>query len=152
MDRSAAMRVGSTASGNCSPPKVTPTGRPNCRSPTNRLHRRPPLSLTGARGMGESEIIDGRGRFQRVIEFPLVAMLLAIAIFLAIPGMVAGLLEILFRAHPVTGSAVINQLIVSIAMVLTYKLFIRHLGADPRDDLAGPGAAKQTSAGLAIGF
>jgi membrane protease YdiL (CAAX protease family) len=102
--------------------------------------------------MGESEIIDGRGRFQRVIEFPLVAMLLAIAIFLAIPGMVAGLLEILFRAHPVTGSAVINQLIVSITMVLTYKLFIRYLGADPRDDLTGPGAMKQLFAGLAIGL
>ena len=37
-------------------------------------------------------------------------------------------------------------------MVLTYKLFIRQLGAEPRDDLAGPGALKQTSAGLAIGL
>ena len=100
--------------------------------------------------MGDSEIIDRRGRFQRVIEFPLVAMLLALALFIAIPGTVAGLLEILFRAYPVLDSTVINQLIVSIAMVLTYKLFIRHLGAEPRDDLAGPGAVRQTSAGLAI--
>ncbi len=102
--------------------------------------------------MGDSDIIDGRGRLQRVIEFPLVAMLLAAAIFIAIPGTVAGLLETLFRAHPVAGSTVINALIVSIAMVLTYKLFIRQLGAEPRDDLAGPGALKQTSAGLAIGL
>jgi membrane protease YdiL (CAAX protease family) len=102
--------------------------------------------------MGDSEIIDRRGRFQRVIEFPLVAMVLALALFIAIPGTVAGLIEILFRAYPVLDSTVINQLIVSIAIVLTYKLFIRHLGAEPRDDLAGPGAVRQTSAGLAIGL
>ena len=101
--------------------------------------------------MTEGEI-DHRSLTERVIQFPLVTMLIALAIFIIIPGTVAGVLELGFRSYPVEGSTIISELLVAAAMVVVYKTFIRRLGARPRDDLVGPRAGAQTMAGIGTGI
>jgi len=92
------------------------------------------------------------GVLLRVIHFPLVTMAIALAVLLGFSGLAGGLLEVWMRALHLPDQRLVSGIVVSIVMVLAYKLIVRHLGRNPRDDLSGPGAIKQLAAGLAIGL
>jgi uncharacterized protein len=86
---------------------------------------------------------------RRVVDFPLVTMLLAFAAIMAPAGLVAGLLERMLPSSTI--AAVASQLAVAVVILASYKLVVRHLGARKHDDLSGPGALRQLGAGLGIG-
>lgn len=89
--------------------------------------------------------------WRRIAEFPLVAMLIAVAFFalaLAASILVAKLLPPMDKAVGELARATI-----SIGFVWTaYKLVIRHLGEHPRDDLALDEAPKGLGLGVVFGF
>ena len=89
--------------------------------------------------------------WRRFVDFPLVAMLVAIGLFIAATatGILIG--NILPPMAPVEKSAA--KAFVSIALVLAaYKLIIVRLGERPRDDLPAAGALKGLGIGLLTGF
>ena len=90
------------------------------------------------------------GRWHQILCFPLVALLIAIATFV-----VASFLTTLaMRALALEGEA---QTLVGAALIVGlvfagYKLVIRHLGDEPRDDLRGEHALRDLGLGLGGGF
>lgn len=88
-------------------------------------------------------------RWKRIVDFPLVAMVLALACVLIPAGLVAGLFDRALPPSPLTSMA--SQVCVTAMIVASYKLTVRHLGWRQHDDLSGPGAVPQLAAGLAVG-
>lgn len=104
--------------------------------------------------MAEGEVTADveRSLLQRIINHPLMTMLIAMIVLMGVAGMTGGILEVALRAIPPENLKMIRGLLASVVMVLTYKLIIRRLGEHPRDDLSGPRAAKQLAGGLGIGL
>jgi hypothetical protein len=102
--------------------------------------------------MSDNRTTTGEHRtwFQRVVEFPLVAMLMAIisfALAVAIAIVISSNLPALGHG---TKQAV--EAIVTIALGLAvYKVAIRHLGANPRDDLSGEDLPRNLALGIVAG-
>jgi membrane protease YdiL (CAAX protease family) len=94
---------------------------------------------------------SARPLWRRIVDYPLVAMV--IAVLLTIAATTLGI--VLGRLVPPLGrnwTAVVHGAI-SIALVLAvYKLVIVRLGERPRDDLAADGAIKNLGLGLLAGF
>lgn len=89
--------------------------------------------------------------WKRIIQFPLVAMLIAIAVFAAATAL-AILIGKAFDGMPQPNRAIVRSAI-GIALVLaSYKLVIVRLGQAPRDDLPAKGAFRNLGAGLLAGF
>lgn len=90
--------------------------------------------------------------WQRIIDFPLVAMLIAIALFAI--GVTAAVLINQFVIPPVPGLTrqATFALVGAPLLIIVYKLLIRRLGAHPRDDLRGARAARLLGSGVAAGF
>jgi len=88
---------------------------------------------------------------RRIVDFPLVALLIALATFVV----ASRLTTFSMRALPLekgelktlVGSALIITLV-----LIGYKLVIRHLGEEPRDDLAARHALRDLGLGLGGGF
>jgi len=92
-----------------------------------------------------------RRRLKPIIDFPLVAMVLAIALFVA----ALAVAQLIGKALPPMADLPRHAIRGGIAIVLvftTYKLAICKLGQPPRDDLPAKGAAKGLGAGLLLGF
>ena len=89
--------------------------------------------------------------WRRIVDYPLVAMLIAIALFIctiAVALLIAKILPPMDDLARLAAQAAIN-----IALVLAvYKLAIVKLGQRPRDDLPAKGAVKNLSLGLLIGL
>lgn len=91
-----------------------------------------------------------RPRWKRVVDFPLVAMLIALALFmLANAGTVA--IGRLFPPIDKSAQTLVRAVVVIGVTLLVYKLAIRHLGERPRDDLRLADAPKGLGIGLALG-
>lgn len=93
--------------------------------------------------------IERRSLAQTIVDFPLVAMVIALAATIVPAGLVAGFFE-----RAVGSSAMaerVGQIAVVAVMIASYKLVVRHLGERQHDDISGPGAAGQLAAGLALG-
>ena len=90
--------------------------------------------------------------WRKITEFPLVAMVLGVALL-------AGSLQLtslLFRYIPKKGIAphsreIVIGLAVAVVVVAIYKLAIRHLGAHPRDDMRGEHLTRDLGLGLVGG-
>jgi len=86
----------------------------------------------------------------RIIDFPLVALVVAVLLFL-----VANTLGVIFGkfipAVGATATAAIQGLVTIGFVFATYKYAISRLGEQPRDDLPADGAARQSGAGLLVG-
>jgi membrane protease YdiL (CAAX protease family) len=101
------------------------------------------------------ENIDGgpvpKPLWRRIAGFPLVAMLIAVAIFvLALAGSIL-IAKLLPPMDKTLGD--LTKAAISIGLVWTaYKLVIRHLGEHPRDDLRLAEAPKGLGVGLLFGF
>ncbi len=89
--------------------------------------------------------------WRRIADFPLVALVIAVALFVGANA--AGLLIAKLLPPMSQQAMLIAKSAINIVLVLAvYKLAIRRLGDQPRDDLAAAGAAKGLGAGLALGF
>ena len=85
--------------------------------------------------------------WKRILDFPLVALVVAIALFILANAIAFQVGKLLPPMDPNAGLAV--RAVISIGIVWTvYKLAIRHLGDQPRDDLKLADAPK----GLGIGL
>jgi uncharacterized protein len=101
------------------------------------------------------EVIDGaagdRPLWRRVVDFPLVALVIGIILFACIITV-----GVLFqKSHPPMSKVEFLALFAALNVALcfaAYKLVLRHLGEHPRDDLRFRGSAKQLGLGLLIGL
>lgn len=104
--------------------------------------------------MNEVELASTKQRsfIRRIINFPLVTMVLAFGIVLLC--FTAGFLIGRFVVPPISGFSVSMKFdLVSIVLVLlAYKLIIRRMGAHPHDDYQDPKALSHLALGLAAGL
>jgi uncharacterized protein len=92
-----------------------------------------------------------RRRWQRIVDFPLVAMVIAIALFALALKAGAWIGQIVPPMDQVRSQAIHGA--INIALILaTYKMVIAHLGQEPRDDLRSRNALKYLGLGLLAGF
>jgi len=92
---------------------------------------------------------ERRSLAQSIVDFPLVAMVIALAAVIIPAGLVAGFFERAVGSSPMAER--VGQIAVVAVMIASYKLVVRHLGERQHDDLSGPGAVGQVAAGLALG-
>ena len=93
-----------------------------------------------------------RPLWRTILEFPLVAMVIAVVVLVAAVGLATDLGRIAFPDMAPDQRLLIQNVGGVIAAILAYKLVIRHLGARKHDDLPAKGAITETAAGLGIGF
>jgi membrane protease YdiL (CAAX protease family) len=89
--------------------------------------------------------------WRRIVNFPLVAMLLGVAVIMlgiAIAGIVS---QFLVPAIPGLTPAMKFDILASAILIILYKLVIRRLGEHPRDDLRVAGALRPLSIGFGAG-
>lgn len=93
-----------------------------------------------------------RPLWRRIADFPLVAMLAAVALFiLAYASAIIAAKHVLPSSSTLAGLAI--QAAVTIALVVAvYKVAIARFGESPRDDLRGKGALRDLGLGLMIGL
>ena len=95
--------------------------------------------------------MDHRSLWRRIVDFPLVAMLIALG--LLILGLVVAYLVATNLPRPRgMGIEVTFDLVAIPILLLIYKLAITRLGERPRDDLRLSGSMKPLGLGLAAGF
>ena len=104
--------------------------------------------------MAEGEVAPEveRSLVERILNFPLVTMLVALTVLTGIAGTTRGIFKVLLRDLAPDNLSLVTGLVVCVVMILTYKLIIRRLGEQPRDDLSGPRAARQLVGGFGIGL
>lgn len=89
--------------------------------------------------------------WRRIVDFPLVAMLVAIALFVFANAVALLAGKLLPPMDPAANTIV--RSIIAIGLVwAVYKLAIRHLGEHPRDDLRLADAPQGLGIGLLLGF
>ncbi|MEO7503944.1 MAG: type II CAAX endopeptidase family protein [Sphingomicrobium sp.] len=94
---------------------------------------------------------DTRPLWKKIADFPLVAMVIGVALFIA----ALAVASIINKALPPMAEplkTVVHGAIALGLVLFTYKLAIRRLGEVPRDDLPVPGAAKGLGVGLLFGL
>ena len=79
------------------------------------------------------DTVAAKPLWRRIVDYPLVAMLIAIALVLLVSGLAAFLAE---RAPPIAGFTANMRfgVICAIFLIAAYELAIRHLGERKRDD------------------
>ena len=94
---------------------------------------------------------DERPLIRRVVDFPLVAMIIAIALFIAASA-AATLLGKLLPTMAANAAAAVKGAIAIALMLAVYKLVIVRLGERPRDDLPIAAAPRGLALGVLTGF
>ena len=89
--------------------------------------------------------------WRRIADFPLVAMVIAVAVFIAANAAAIFAGRLLPPLDETTGTLVKGAIAVALVFV-AYKLAIRHLGEHPKDDLPLREAPKGLGLGLLLGL
>src|SRR5690349_204375 len=100
--------------------------------------------------MTEAEVPE-RPLWRRIVDYPLVAMLIAVVVYIA----AVALSVVLGKFVPPIGRTAVSAIHAAIAiglLLIAYKLVIVRLGWRPKDDLTAGPALKQAGIGLGIGF
>ena len=90
--------------------------------------------------------------WRRIVNFPLVTMLLAAALYILVAGIGLAIGRFLPPIHSGVVRLLVKNGIVFAMVLLTYKLVIRRMGEHPRDDLGPDGAFRNLGIGLLVGF
>lgn len=90
--------------------------------------------------------------WRRIVEFPLVAMLIAVAIVILCFTVTFLLGKYVVPAIPGVTTAMKLDLMAIPLLLLAYKFVISRLGAHPKDDYRDPKALRNLGLGLAAGF
>jgi membrane protease YdiL (CAAX protease family) len=98
----------------------------------------------------KASVAPERPLWRKIVDFPLVAMLIAIALFIAATAL-GIFIGKQFGTMPQPERTVVRAVINIALMLATYKLVIVKLGEHPRDDLPARGALKNLGIGLASG-
>jgi len=94
---------------------------------------------------------DERSPIRRIVDFPLIAMVIAIALFIAASA-TSTWLGTLLPPMTANASAAVKGAIAIALMLAVYKLVMVHLGERPRDDLPIAAAPRGLAVGLLTGF
>ena len=94
---------------------------------------------------------DERSPIRRIVDFPLIAMVIASALFIAASAS-ATWLGTLLPPMTANASAAVKGAIAIALMLAVYKLVMVHLGERPRDDLPIAAAPRGLAVGLLTGF
>jgi len=94
---------------------------------------------------------DERSPIRRIVDFPLIAMVIASALFIAASA-TATWLGTLLPPMTANASAAVKGAIAIALMLAVYKLVMVHLGERPRDDLPIAAAPRGLAVGLLTGF
>lgn len=96
------------------------------------------------------QLTEERPPWRRIVDFPLVAMLVAILLY-ACAAVLAVVIE--RGLPPMSHNArIVTGVLLNVVLLLAaYKVAIRHLGEHPRDDLPGRGALRNLGLGLVGG-
>ena len=96
-----------------------------------------------------NEIAHDRPLWHRILDFPLVAMIVATALYILATALALFLGKFVSIGQPATSIA---HAAITLALTLAvYKLVIAHLGERPRDDLPAIGALPDLGKGIAVG-
>jgi membrane protease YdiL (CAAX protease family) len=103
---------------------------------------------------GEGDETDPATRplWRRVADFPLVAMLIALVIYFAGVTVAVVVNQFIVPPVPLFTRMMRFDVLAAVILVVLYKLMIRHLGAEKRDDLRLAGAGKPLALGLLAGL
>ena len=96
--------------------------------------------------------LRGKPLWRRIVDFPLVTMLIALAVVIACFAIALPIAQFLLPEIPDLDANAKLDLVAIPLLIIAYKLVIRRLGEHPRDDLPLDGAGKPLLAGLGIGF
>lgn len=97
-------------------------------------------------------IASGKPLWRRIIDYPLIAMVLAIAMFIITITIAAAVVKLTpLRIPGFTFDLKFNVLAI-VLLVLLYELVIRRMGEHPRDDYRDPKALRRLLIGLGAGF
>lgn len=89
--------------------------------------------------------------WRRIVDFPLFAMVIAVALYM-LAAVTASKLGQLLPLAPSTGRMIVKDALVLGLVLFVYKLAVARLGERPRDDLTGRRAIPDLGVGLALGF
>lgn len=92
-----------------------------------------------------------RPLWRRIVDFPLIALLIAIVVFAAATALASALGKSL-EGMGQPGRTVARALIAIALVLAAYKFILARLGERPRDDLRGENALKNLGLGLLAGF
>ncbi len=97
-----------------------------------------------------AEASPAKPLWRRIADFPLMAMLIAVALFVLANAIALIVTRALPPLDPAVETVAHAALLIAITLLI-YKLAIRHLGERPRDDLRLADAPKGLGIGLAFG-
>ena len=102
--------------------------------------------------MDQAAAADHKPLWRRIIDFPLVAMVIALAVVTLC--FTIAILAGKYLVPPIPGFTpnLTFDLIAIPLLILAYALLIRRLGARPRDDYRDPAALRHLALGLGAGF
>ena len=93
-----------------------------------------------------------KSTWRKIIEFPLVAMCIAIALLIGVIQATSAVFHFIpKKGIPPHTREIIVSLAVVAMVIAVYKLAIRHLGENPRDDMRSEHAARDLGLGLVGG-
>ncbi len=93
-----------------------------------------------------------RPLWRRIVDFPLVTMVIAVVIYLLAASLAVALGKLVPLSLGKTAVAAAHAAITIAIVLAAYKLIIVRLGERPKDDLPGAPALRDTAIGVAIGF
>jgi hypothetical protein len=94
----------------------------------------------------------GEARWRRIVNYPLVAMLIAIVLYAAATALAIAISSVIPPLHSKTLTMIVKDGIILGLTIVTYKLAIARLGQHPRDDLPARKALPGLGMGLLLGF
>ena len=115
------------------------------------------LNHAGPReGYGMQQVTSsGAGQrplWRRIVDFPLVTMVIAVVIYILAATIGFALGKLVPPTIGKTAVAAVHALITISLLLAAYKLIIARLGAHPKDDLPAGPALRDTAIGAATGF
>src|SRR6185437_7616252 len=151
------MAAGSRTRRNCSPPKATRSPSRSCRLVDKTCCRRPFRLNNSDRGEGrtmdQATTVSGdKPLWRKIVDFPLVAMLIALAAVIACIALATFLMRSVVPAVPGLTRSLEFDLVTIPLLIIAYELLIRRLGEHPRDDYRDPKALRNLGLGLVAGF